>query len=874
MYQLCYCIYTSGSTGTPKGVMIEHGSLANFVDANPKNHETLGYTEHADVSLSLASMTFDVSIMEEFIPLTNGMTTVIASEEEITDFAKLAKLVEDNGVNMISTTPSFMSAMTEDPSMSKALRQVKSYDLGAEAFLPGLCEKLQAINSEAYIMNGYGPTETTISCIMKVITDSSDITIGIPSSNVYVYITDERGRELPLGATGELVICGKGVGRGYVNLPEKTADVFTEFKGQKCYRSGDLARINFAGEIEFHGRKDNQVKLRGLRVELGEIESVLASYPDVTNVIVIAVDNSWLAGYYTAAREIPEEELLSYAARQLTEYMVPNVLVQLDKMPLTPNGKIDKKALPKPERRSVQITPPENDTQQKIFECIAGIIGHEDFGITTNVYEAGLTSLGAIRLNSLLSKEFGIPVKTSDIKENNTIEKLEYFIANSEEPPQEHENREFYPLTGSQKGIFIECSKDEKSTVYNIPQLLKLDDNTDVQHLSQAISKTIQAHPYMLTRFGVSDSGEMYQKPHSEDFTADVINTTEEDFAKLRKSIIRPFEINGGRLVRAEIYLTGTDKYLFTDFHHIIADGVSYDIFLEDLSKAYSGEELEQESYSGFDAGGRQYALMLETVGGDDDNKVSFEESNLPSPDKKEPTAGAGQITSQLTISAERVKQLCQELNVTENVLFNAAFAILGAKWTNAKDALFATIYNGRNDSRLERTICMLVKTLPLYCKFTENTTVNEFMQQVREQLLGSMANDIMPFSDIASDYGVNADRRQAVFQRTGFLIQLAAGCFNNCFARFPVPSRDFVSAAVLVLAEDPFPVAPRDDDGELQQRVIHFFFVIESDFNHSFLFPFLQISVPESNPRYVQAITRRYRACFPWRQKRAGKKG
>ena len=347
-HDLCYCIYTSGSTGKPKGVMIEHINLANFVNPNPKNAETYGYVSRGSVSLSMAAMTFDVSVLEEFLPFTNGMTAVIASDEEIQNPLMLGNLIVEQNVDIMTTTPTYLSNMIDLPQLREAVSQIKVFDVGAEAFPPALYAKIRAVNPDAYIMNGYGPTETTISCTMKVITDSDNITIGEPNGNVKVYIVDKDNKVLPDGETGELVIAGLGVGRGYINLPEKTEAAFINLNGERAYKTGDLARINGKEEIEFFGRIDNQIKLRGLRIELGEIEEVINSFDGVITSITVPVDNKYLCCYFMADRQIDAEELTDYASGSLAHYMVPDVFIQLEKMPVTPNGKIDKKALPKP----------------------------------------------------------------------------------------------------------------------------------------------------------------------------------------------------------------------------------------------------------------------------------------------------------------------------------------------------------------------------------------------------------------------------------------------------------------------------------------------------------------------------------------------
>lgn len=293
-HDLCYCIYTSGSTGKPKGVMIEHINLANFVNPDPRNGETYGYVSRGSVSLSMAAMTFDVSVLEEFIPLTNGLTAVIASDEEILNPVMLGDLIVKNNVDIMTTTQTYLSNMIDLPQLREAASRIKVFDVGAEAFPPALYDKIRLVNPDAYIMNGYGPTETTISCTMKVITEGKNITIGAPNGNVKVYVVDKENKVLPDGETGELVVAGLGVGRGYINLPEKTAQVFIELNGERAYKTGDLAKINQDGEIEFFGRIDNQIKLRGLRIELGEIEEVINSFPGIVTSITVQVDNKYM----------------------------------------------------------------------------------------------------------------------------------------------------------------------------------------------------------------------------------------------------------------------------------------------------------------------------------------------------------------------------------------------------------------------------------------------------------------------------------------------------------------------------------------------------------------------------------------------------
>ena len=761
-HDLCYCIYTSGSTGKPKGVMIEHINLANFVNPDPKNAETYGYVSRGSVSLSMAAMTFDVSVLEEFLPLTNGMTAVIASDDEILNPLMLGKLIVEQKVDIMTTTPTYLSNMIDLPQLREAAAQIRVFDVGAEAFPPALYDKIRSVNPDAYIMNGYGPTETTISCTMKVITDSKNITIGAPNGNVKVYVVDKDNQVLADGETGELVVAGLGVGRGYINLPEKTAEVFIDLNGERAYKTGDLAKINSDGEIEFFGRIDNQIKLRGLRIELGEIEEVINSFEGIVTSITVPVDNKYLCCYFMADRQIDSGELSDYASGSLAHYMVPDVFIQLEKMPVTQNGKIDKKALPKPVTEPENLKEPETPMQKKIFEIVAKVVENDFFGIDTSFYKAGLSSISAMKLCILISDEFGVTVKTSDIHENNTVEKLEKYVMLAPKI-RTYEKREVYPLTGSQKGIFAECSKNPKSTVYNIPFLFELDNAVDVQKLSEAITEMVNAHSYLLTEVYLNDQGEMVQRPCEDTFVPEVIETTNAQFEELKKELVRPFKLEKGRLFRAGIYLTEDRKYLFTDFHHIIADGNSYDIIFEDINRAYVGEKLEKESYTGFDAALDEEQQMKEGKYKKaekyyDSIFEGIETESLPLPDLSGKDPEKGYLERKMNIAEDKILSCCEKLGVTPNILFTGLFGILMSKYANSEDSLFSTIYNGRNDSRLEDTVCMLVKTLPVYCSFEPKTTIQAYMTELSEQLLSSMANDIFPFSDICAKYGFNSD--------------------------------------------------------------------------------------------------------------------
>lgn len=255
----------------------------------------------------------------------------------------------------------------------------------------------------------------------------------------------------------------------------------------------------------------------------------------------------------------------------------------------------------------------------------------------------------------------------------------------------------------------------------------------------------VSAHSYLLTQVYLDDKGEMVQRPCNDTFMPEVIETTNAKFEHLKEELVRPFKLEKGRLFRAEIYLTEDRKYLFTDFHHIIADGNSYDIIFADINKAYMGEKLEKESYTGFDAALDEEQQMKEGKYKKaekyyDSIFEGIETESLPLPDLAGKLPKKGYLERPMNIGEEKILSCCEKLGVTPNILFTGLFGILLTRYSNSEDSLFSTIYNGRNDSRLENTVCMLVKTLPVYCKFDKDTTIQAYMTALSEQLLSSMA--------------------------------------------------------------------------------------------------------------------------------------
>ncbi|HTY56398.1 MAG TPA: amino acid adenylation domain-containing protein [Candidatus Binataceae bacterium] len=438
---LAYLIYTSGSTGTPKGVMIEHRNLTNFCFAMD---DVLGATQPG-VWLAVTSISFDISILELLWTLSRGSTVVIQSEEEkllASGEFGIAAQVKRHGVTHLQCTPSMAEQLIRRPQIVEGLRSLRALLVGGEALPASLAENLARVVSGG-VLNMYGPTETTIWSTVARVTPGAPITIGRPIRNTQVYIVDESGRECAAGEVGEICIGGDGVARGYWRREQLTAERFiiTGFNRSqpvRLYRTGDLGRFRADRSIDFLGRVDQQVKIRGYRIELGEIEAVLSQHPAVAQAVVVAYgynDLTQLAAYVVAEQHcvVSAEELRSCASRKLPDFMVPASFTFLAALPTTPNGKIDRKALPPPNSARAaadgESIAPTSLIEGKIAAVLGDALGVANVGINTNFFDLGVTSLIAAEAAVALRATLDLPLKITDLFAHPTVGELARFLA-------------------------------------------------------------------------------------------------------------------------------------------------------------------------------------------------------------------------------------------------------------------------------------------------------------------------------------------------------------------------------------------------------------------------------------------------------------
>lgn len=445
-HALAYVIYTSGSTGKPKGVMLEHRSVVNFIKGVT---DKIKFDKDSTI-LCLTTISFDIFVLETLLPLSVGMKIVIADENEQIDSKKLNDVIDKNNVDMLQATPSRLQLLIHGTSKLTCLSRLKAIMVGGEAFPLNLLNELKTL-TKAKIYNMYGPTETTVWSTISELTQKTSIDIGRPIANTFVYILDKAGCMTAPGVAGELCIGGDGLARGYLNRPDLTNEKFLPdvFRGRgRMYKTGDLAKWRDDGIIECLGRIDQQVKIRGYRIELEEIEKRLSDFKGIKECVVAAkTDESgikYLAAYYAAPDEIPVSELRNHLSVDLPDYMVPAVFVRIDKLPYTPNGKIDRKALPEPgasrPKLETEFKSAVSESEKTISHIWQNVLKREMVGVDDNFFELGGNSLTLIKMHEELDKVYPDKISVTDIFANPTIAKLARLIDGQKQDTGNKEN--------------------------------------------------------------------------------------------------------------------------------------------------------------------------------------------------------------------------------------------------------------------------------------------------------------------------------------------------------------------------------------------------------------------------------------------------
>ncbi len=787
---LAYCIYTSGTTGRPKGVMIEHGNIANYVHRNEKSLEIMHYAAPGRVCLALASFSFDVSVVEAFVPLCNGNPVVIATEEEIHTPALLAKLIEENGVDGMTCTPTYLLNLLDIPDTREAIRRITFFDIGAEAFPAQLYERLRTLRQDSVILNVYGPTEATMGCSAELMTGDAVVTVGPPIANTAFQVVDPFGNPLPVGIRGELIICGDQVGRGYVNLPEKTAAAFFTRDGMRAYHSGDLAAWTGDGKIRIFGRVDNQIKLRGFRIELDEIEKVMSEYPGVKLGAVAVQKHSgveYLVGCYTARGEVSPEHLKAHMQEKLPEYMVPQALIQIEAMPMTASGKVDRKALPKPDFDALrsEYVAPETDGERAICAAFAAALNLDaaKIGALDDFFELGGDSLRAM---VALAEADLDGLSAADIFQKRTPRAIaaaaEKRVGQGSLEEREMEARKTpHRLTPLQVQMIDTQLFRPGSTMWsNTHFLVRFGLEVDAERLCGALNAALQNHPALSTAFRFNDDNELEQvyMPGllKEVKVRDIRSETAEELPAV---LVMPFDrILNACLCRAGVYRSPEHVYLFMDVHHLLMDGASLGVLLGDIVNAYFGRELKMDTYFALladeekriaDASReRDRAWFMARYGEDD-------WCNMPP--VKDPAGSINQAGRQhrLAFDARQVAEAEAHWGVTHSVMAIASALLALHRFTGRSHVMVNWIFNNRLAPESDSAVGMLIKNLPCAARMEEMKSLRELLESVKDQVAEGIAHNTYDFMtehyqaylddcmEVNLQLGINGDELEAL---------------------------------------------------------------------------------------------------------------
>ncbi|MGQ4654857.1 plipastatin non-ribosomal peptide synthetase PpsC, partial [Bacillus subtilis] len=595
-HSLAYIIYTSGSTGKPKGVMIEQRSVIRLV----KNSNYITFTPE-DRLLMTSSIGFDVGSFEIFGPLLNGAALHLSDQQTFLDSHQLKRYIEHQGITTIWLTSSLFNHLTEQN--EQTFSQLKHLIIGGEALSPSHVNRIRNVCPEVSIWNGYGPTENTTfsTCLHIQKTYELSIPIGRPVGNSTAFILNQWGVLQPVGTVGELCVGGDGVARGYLGRPDLTKEKFVPHPfapGDRLYRTGDLARWLPDGTIEYVGRIDDQVKVRGYRVELGEIESALRQIDGVKEAAVLArtaqTGSKELFGYISVKAGTNAEQVRSLLARSLPNYMIPAYIIEMETLPLTSNGKLNRKALPEPNFTSKQTyAPPRNDLEDQLVLIWQEVLGIQRIGIEDSFFELGGDSIKALQVSARLGR-YGLSLQVSDLFRHPKIKDLSPFIRKSERIIEQGPVQGDVPWTPVQQWFF---SQDiEERHHFNQSVMLFHSGRLSENALRPALKKLAEHHDAL--RMVYRNDGRRWiqinQGIHESQLyslrTSDLSQSEsgwetqiKQEVADLQQSI----NLQEGPLLHAALFKTLTGDYLFLAIHHLIVDGVSWRILLEDLSAGY-----------------------------------------------------------------------------------------------------------------------------------------------------------------------------------------------------------------------------------------------------------------------------------------------
>ncbi|HLP46771.1 MAG TPA: condensation domain-containing protein [Candidatus Kapabacteria bacterium] len=791
--RIAYILYTSGSTGKPKGVYQTHRNVLYYT----RNWIRRFSLTPGDRMSLFTSFTHDGCVQDIFSALLSGACLYPYSLKEGGSLEGLYLLLFKEKITLWHSVPSLYRFFGNSLTEKDQFYDLRWLLLGGEPLREYDLRLYRDYFPNARLGNVYGQTESSVNAIFIFDrkTTYEDMYLGEPLDETQIMLIDENGNQVETMGIGEIVVASHYLAPGYWRAAETGSPVFTyDEEMGTLYWTGDQGRLTAEDRIKIMGRTDFQVKVRGFRIETGEIETALLNYRSVKEAVVIAKpetegDNYLCAYLVTGGNEdLSPGELRKYLAEELPDYMIPRYFTFLEKMPLNFSGKIDRQSLPDPQEEpgvEMVYAAPTNEIETKVAEIWQEVLGVEKVGIDDNFIQLGGHSLLVISIISRVHQEFDVELQLMDVFTNPTVRELAQLVRDTMPslfaPIEPAEEKEYYVLTSGQERIFILNHFEGIGTTYNITGTIPLGGDFDLQRFEQTLCALIKRHESLRTSFR-EVNGQPVQVIHKEvDFQIPYIDAGEKS-REIVRDFVRPFDLSCAPLLRASIVKPAQNEFLLLlDTHHIISDGVSYEILIKEFSNLYEGEELPQLKlrYRDYAEWEKDYAFSgrlkkqeeywLEIFKGE--LPVLNLPLNYPRPEVQDFTGDIVLFALEQEI-AGKIDQLVKETGTTLFMVLLTMYYILLYKYTGQEDIIIGTINAGRNHVDLENVVGMFVKTLPLRNRPAAGKTFDSLLQEVKINTLKAFEKQDYPFSQLVKELSIDTGRSRNPLFDAAFVLQ------------------------------------------------------------------------------------------------------
>lgn len=771
-----YVIYTSGTTGTPKGVVLKNIALVNIT----KDLVTKMDLKKGGV-LSTASISFDMFSMEFFMSLGLLGEFVIADHEERMDNLHLSRLIEQRNVKVMWMTPSRVATFLYDEKNRNTLNKLQRICLGGEALKENVLEELWE-QTDAKIFNFYGPTEITVYCTAKEMKPGEkEITIGSPISNSEIYIVGNDGNLCPIGVPGEILVGGIGLAKEYLNREDLTQEKFVANpykKGEKVYKTGDLGCWTSAGEIKYIGRIDEQIKIRGNRVEIGEIEESLKKIEGIRDCVVLVLDKDngeKVLSAYIVGEEEDQVFIKNELSKELPSYMIPSHITNVESIPITVNGKVDKKELQKVniEMRNLEHEEPINQLQKQIKMVWEKILGQERIGINQSFFDIGGSSITAMKLSSKLGEVFKKEVSVKDIFVYETIAKQEEFLEKMGEKRRERKikpigEKAYYKTSSAEKRMYLLQQYGTNNKAYNTMVAFDIYGNLDSEELEYKLNLLIERHQNLKSQYEIQNEELMKCINQSVRIKLKKYEMNEEEILDYKDKIIEAFDLTNPPLIKAVLIKVENEKHvLVLNFHHIVVDGLSMKILVDDFLALYKGDTLNINPLRYVDYAHWEHEWKLSSEKEKEEkywlNMLNDEVEKLQirtdyeRPQIKQFKGKMLQFPIE-TSTVNDLKKICKQEKTTMYMLMLSMYKLLLSKYSGKEDVLIGTVASGRKAEELENIVGMFVNTLPLRSKVSGEKQFKDYLQEIKKLCVESFVHQMYPFDELIKKLNVEID--------------------------------------------------------------------------------------------------------------------